>query len=494
VIETDVLILGDSLGGCAAAMRLARMGVDCVLAEQRPWIGGQMTSQAVPPDEHPWIEEFGSTALYREFRSRVRQAYRGSGRLSAEAAADPALNPGRGWVSRLCCRPAIARDVIEEMVGSRLRRVRGRVSAVDFDGRRIRNVLLDTENGWIAIAPKIVLEATETGDLLLRLPEEHSVMGAESRSEHGEPHAPEEARPASVQPVTWVCALEVGEPGPPVERPASYDEWRSWTPPAWPGPLFGWKYPNVRTGAASELPLLGEFSWFTYRQVVAPEVEPGERPGTLVNWPQNDQMKGPSFGDEMRQRSRDLTLSFVHWLQTEAGHPEMRLAPGLTGTEDGLAQAPYIRESLRIRALSTLREQDVSAEAHPGAVRAPRIADSICIGAYRIDLHPRVDGAPTLDLSSLPYQIPLGCLIPREIRNLIPACKNIGVTHIANGCTRLHPVEWGIGEAAAVLAAWCLREGREVQEAASCTCEIQQIAIEQGLELDWPEGAPLRAL
>jgi hypothetical protein len=40
--------------------------------------------------------------------------------------------------------------------------------------------------------------------------------------------------------------------------------------------------------------------------------------------------------------------------------------------------------------------------------------------------------------------------------NLLPACKNAGVTHITNGCYRLHPVEWNIGEAAGALAAYCL--------------------------------------
>ena len=38
-------------------------------------------------------------------------------------------------------------------------------------------------------------------------------------------------------------------------------------------------------------------------------------------------------------------------------------------------------------------------------------------------------------------------LLPVRMRNLFPACKNIGTTHITSGCYRLHPVEWGIGEA-----------------------------------------------
>ena len=37
-----------------------RNGMKVVLmTEETDWVGGQLTSQAVPPDEHPWIESFG---------------------------------------------------------------------------------------------------------------------------------------------------------------------------------------------------------------------------------------------------------------------------------------------------------------------------------------------------------------------------------------------------------------------------------------------------
>jgi hypothetical protein len=48
------------------------------LTEETAWVGGQLTSQAVPPDEYPWIEEFGATARYRELRKGIREYYRRS--------------------------------------------------------------------------------------------------------------------------------------------------------------------------------------------------------------------------------------------------------------------------------------------------------------------------------------------------------------------------------------------------------------------------------
>ena len=93
------------------------------------------------------------------------------------------------------------------------------------------------------------------------------------------------------------------------------------------------------------------------------------------------------------------------------------------------------------------------------AVTAARFDDSVGVGAYRIDLHPSTGGRNYVDVSSLPFQIPLGALIPQRVENLIPACKNIGTTHLTNGCYRLHPVEWTIGEAAGALVAHATQAG-----------------------------------
>src|SRR3954447_11132869 len=72
----DVAIIGGGVGGCAAAIAACRNGMRVIMTEETDWIGGQLTSQAVPPDEHPWIESFGCTALYRSYRNRVRDYYR----------------------------------------------------------------------------------------------------------------------------------------------------------------------------------------------------------------------------------------------------------------------------------------------------------------------------------------------------------------------------------------------------------------------------------
>src|SRR5262249_17370065 len=148
-------------------------------------------------------------------------------------------------------------------------------------------------------------------------------------------------------------------------------------------------------------------------------------------------------------------LSFFYWLQTEAprpdggeGWPGLRLRGDVTETTDGLAKMPYIRESRRIKAEFTIRQQHVAEAARLHQTYAERFSDSVGVGYYRIDLHPSTGGNNYIDVGSLPFQIPLGALLPVRMENLLPACKNIGTTHITNGCYRLHPIEWNIGEAA----------------------------------------------
>jgi hypothetical protein len=124
-----------------------------------------------------------------------------------------------------------------------------------------------------------------------------------------------------------------------------------------------------------------------------------------------------------------------------------------------------------------------------GVDQAANFPDSIGIGCYRIDLHPGTGKNNYIDISSLPFQIPLGALIPIRVENLIPACKNIGTTHITNGCYRLHPIEWNIGEAARLLSAFSLThrlKPRQIHQNAKLLQSFQTMLLNQGIELEWP--------
>ena len=61
-VAADLVIVGGGLGGCAAALAALEKNLSVILTEPTDWIGGQLTAQAVPPDEHGWIEQFGRNA------------------------------------------------------------------------------------------------------------------------------------------------------------------------------------------------------------------------------------------------------------------------------------------------------------------------------------------------------------------------------------------------------------------------------------------------
>ena len=88
----------------------------------------------------------------------------------------------------------------------------------------------------------------------------------------------------------------------------------------------------------------------------------------------------------------------------------------------------------------------------------------------------------------------MGSLIPIRMRNLIPACKNLGVTHLTNGCYRLHPVEWAIGEAAGMMAVSAVDQKLEVQtlyENKKIQAAYLRTLESRGVRRTWSETRPL---
>lgn len=520
-LNAPILVVGGGLGGVAAALAALRLGQTVVLTEESPWLGGQLTTQAVPPDENAWIETIGGTASYRMLRNEIRNYYRTYYPLSPSARAAAALSPGEGRVSPLCFEPKAAVAAIEGMLapyrsnGSLTVLTGTQPIGATTDGDRITSVTFDSGH---TVTASYVLDATELGDVL-ELSNVEWFCGAESQADTGELHALDgPAQPLDQQAITWCFAMDYrqGEDWT-IDRPDGYEFWRGYTPEFWPGPLLSWTdvvpitlEPRTHPLIAGEDSLTGGHSidrW-TYRRILSTRVfEPGFLASdvTLVNWPQNDYWLGPLIGvDETEKRrheeaAKQLSRSLLYWMQTEAprhdggaGYPELRLKE--------FALRPYVRESRRIKADFTIVEQHVGAEArnHRGS---EVFTDSVGIGCYRIDLHPSTgNGVPRtyVDIAVHPFQIPLGALIPVRMDNLLPAAKNIATTHITNGCYRTHPVEWNIGEAAGALAAYCLATGvppRAVRGKPEHLTDFQRLlAGRLGVELAWPDRIRTRVV
>ena len=527
-LKADLVIAGGGVGGCAAALSALRNGLTVIMTEETDWIGGQLTSQGVPPDEHIWIETHGAPASYRNYRTAVRNYYKTHYPITAQAKSKEHLNPGNAVVSELCHEPRVSLAVLNELLapyissGKLTLMIEHQVISADYSGNRVRAlkvISLHTGNETILVAPYFV-DATEMGDLL-PLTGTEFVTGTESRSDTQELHAPEKADPDNHQAFTMCFAMDY-QPGTNNvgQKPAEYEFWKNLVPemtPPWPGKLLDLSYSNPKTLEKKPLgfnpdgsPTDPYLNLWNYRRILARDnFTTGAYAGDIstVNWPQNDYTLGNLIGVTKKEfeqhvnRARQLSLSLFHWLQTEAprpdgkqGWPGLRLRKDIMGTEDGLAKYPYIREARRIKAHFTILEEHVGeanrvqvAGAEAGK-KAANFYDSVGVGYYHIDLHPSSRRQNYIDFASLPFQIPLGAFLPKRMENLLPACKNIGTTHITNGCYRLHPVEWSIGESVGLLVVYALKNSLipyQVREGKDVLAKFQDFIRSQGVETQW---------
>lgn len=528
VLRKDTIIIGGGLGGVASSLALLKQGHSVLLTEETDWLGGQLTSQGVPPDEHQWIESHGAPDSYLDFRKKVRSYYQNNYPIIDSLKENAALNPGNGAVSRLCHEPTVALRVIESLLAPYI--ANGQLTVMlkttpisaEVDNNKVMAVLVKSNEITYKLYADYFVDATELGDLLPLTGTEY-ITGTESKSQTNELHAPDKADTTNNQAFTMCFAIDyVPNEDHTIEKPKDYDFWYNHVPPLsppWSGKILGLHYSDPRTLKPKELGFHPEgeqtenkLNLWNYRRIIdknnfTPSFFKGDI--TIVNWPQNDYMLGNLIDVSKKEfnkhidRAKQLSLSLLYWLQTEAPRPDggkgwkgLRLRKDIMGTEDGLAKYPYVRESRRIKAEFTVLEEHVgrenralSAMPNEDKTKAKHFEDSVGIGYYHIDLHPTSNGVNYVDFSSLPFQIPLGSLLPIRMENIFPANKNIGTTHITNGCYRLHPVEWSIGEAVGHLISYAKHTGvapRQIRKDNHILKEFQKYLHQQGVPTEWP--------
>jgi hypothetical protein len=467
--KVQVLVWGGGSGGIAAALQAARAGAATLLLTPGPWLGGMVSAAGVcAPDGNeltPWQTGLWGALL------------RALGRME----------PGgldQNWVSCFGYRPASAEAILrgwlaaepllEWWPGCRLRQA-------SRSGDRIASVTVEQGGASHCLLPQIVIDGSDRGDLfpLVQAPFR---FGWEPREQWQEPSAPAaEALNTDpffgdqpVQSPTWVSMGQLDERGG-SGAPAGA-AWRQ-QPPVLPPPF------TAATAA------FGLERTITY----------GRLPGGLVmlNWPlhgndwhhglgrafQDDDGEGSSqaaeLAREMRAHSTAFSLALQQasdgWLQPGAVFPSLEAAAAgqLTGGES-LALMPYWREGRRLVARDLVREQDLLPQG-PGACIAPLPLDgeghttAIAVGNYANDHHYPGEDWPLAPKScrwggrwsGTPFTIPYGALVSEGLSNLLAADKCFGVSHMANGATRLQPLVLNIGQAAGLAAALCVREGLE---------------------------------
>lgn len=202
--------------------------------------------------------------------------------------------------------------------------------------------------------------------------------------------------------------------------------------------------------------------------------------------------------------AKQRALEFVYYLQTAAhdrvgNFPQsfryMALADDY-GTADRLPPKPYLREGLRLEAITIVTELDVRTESHEPKWAKTTYPDSVFGWQFNLDFHPTrrkfVDDDPTK-----PWQghhhgsrdwstdtdratFPLRGLVPAKMEGLLGASKNLGVTSMVQSALRLHGQMMHVGAASGTLAAIALREGispREIATTPGRVAEIQRILV-----------------
>lgn len=454
--HTDVLVVGGGTGGTAAAIQAARRGAKTILVSEFSWLGGMLTSAGVSVPDGNELVAF-QTGMWGAFLRELQQRQ------------PEGLD--HSWVSFFSFDPRLGAQIFAQWVRDlpNLNWIVGQVPrAVLRQGDRIVGV----EFAEFTVSAQITIDATELGDLLA-LAEIPYRWGWEWRSQWGEPSAPIAANELTtkypVQAPTWVGLMQdFGEAiAPEIPPPPSYN-------------------PEIFAGAWKNY---GAEQFLNY----------GRLPGNLfmLNWP----ICGNDYGEgldrlvssaaaraEFLQESLWHTQGFLHYIQSQLGR-RYGLAEGVfpvyshvgghspAPLHHGAAYAlhPYYRESRRVVGMATVREQGIlpSTGGRVAALPVDRAGISaIAIGNYANDHHYPGFDFPLQPKSirwggrwtGTPFTVPYGCLIPDAIDGFLVCEKNISVSHIANGATRLQPVVMNLGQAAGMAAALCISRGCQPRE------------------------------
>ncbi len=448
-LTTDVLIVGGGTGGTAAAIQAARRGAQTIIVSETYWLGGMLTSAGVAAPDGNELAAF-QTGLWGQYvRSLITH--------------QPG-NLDNSWVSMFSYDPRIGAKIFTDWEQSlpNLKWISGQTPIeVLQQNNRITGVRFTD----FLIKAKVTLDATELGDLLALADVPHR-WGWEWQAEFDEKSAPitpnNLTQKYPVQSPTWVVILKDfgSDEAPEIIAPPHH------TPEQF---IEAWESH-------------GSEQFINY----------GRLPGGLlmINWPLHGNDYGVDIGrlidsnkrHEFLQESLWHSQSFACFIQTQLGR-RYGLAEDVfpVATLGGGAYAlhPYYRESRRLIGLTTLREQDILPVT--GGKVAPLSKNAVALGNYANDHH-----YPGMDFplqpksirwggrwTGTPFTIPYGCLVPLSTDGLLVCEKNISVSHITNGATRLQPVVMNIGQAAGMAAALCIELGcqprdlsvRRIQEA-----------------------------
>lgn len=449
-LSTDVLVIGGSTSGTAAAIAAARQQVEVLVVEETPMLGGMVSAQGVSATDGNYELH---TGIWKEFQDSLFAHYGSPEALMT------------GWVSLMQFEPHVADRIFKNILGSEEKAsvIHGyHVVAVEKVGDAVKGAVFEDGNGRkLKVNAKVTIDATDLGDVLPLSGTEYS-LGMDDKGKTGESKYADVANDV-VQDLTLVGVLKDYGPDADmtIDEPEGFD--RS-------------EFDGLNiTSEGKSIPVE---SVLTY----------GKLPGGkyMLNWPGrhgNDvylQIVELSHGErqEALKAARAKTLRFIYYIQTVLGYRNLGIADDEFDTPDGLAYLPYNREGRRLKGVTVMTIDDME-----DRYRNNRYRTAISVGNYPVDHHhSQYGGKLSIHFPKVPsFSVSAGVLIPEKTDGLIVSDKAISVTNLANGSTRLQPVVMATGQAAGTLAALSVLEG--VQPRNIPVRRLQSSLLEQGCYL-----------
>jgi FAD dependent oxidoreductase len=531
----DVVVIGGSLGGVAAASQAMRSGSTTCLIELTPWLGGQISSQGVSAlDESQALQaEETLSKSWNDFKAVLKEQSVQLPPWTNRPTPQKVESTNSCWVGLLCFPPQAGATASEQLLKTASAKAPDShwstataFKGAEFDatGRQITTVYavrrtprdpnyrpkgrfsaeLASWYSWsrndefektpLKLQAKpgkrlIVIDATDTGELIGWAGIPHR-LGSESLATTGERNASRQDNSDCTQAFTYPFVLAIHDDKgaslkalTQLESDYSKEEHRS-------------------DFDLQNFPVFSGRSFFNYRRIVS--MAPGDPyqstpvlgDMSLINWNRGNDWKfmDPPLiltSDQIEQsgqrknwlggisvpalrHAENHAFLFAHWLlENHAKQLPLTYLYGAEsplGTQSGLSMVPYIREGRRIVGRKAYDQREFAIREADLRVDMSGTRDfsqtAIARIHYSIDIHGCVyrngnaDGeaasAGVFETHVRPTLIPLEALIPQGVDNLLMGGKSIAVTHIANGMTRIHQSEWGIGSAAGATAGWLI--------------------------------------
>ena len=512
-LKADVLVVGGTESGCAAAVQAARMGVtNVVLVNDIEWLGGQFSAEALAAIDENREGSYNGTVpiprsgMFREVIGRIEAVnsnkFAGVSRPGNTRVITTCLPSDAEGAFRNLLKPYETQGLVARYSG--YYPVQALTNA---DGSALEGlVFASTSAGGTSLIVRagVTIDASDWGDAI-RLSGAAYTFGPDLQADYGEPLAPTSRTGyplTDMNPITYDQVVVEQSQDSPIPAPAGYDS-RNFTVGAWSSLGFTQAYTARRLVDHYAYPQInhpdvillndphGDYPLTPLPTNVVLSLEALEPGASSKNIVEMTRAQRQVIFDDAKRRS----LCYLYYLQTivhsnltDKTHSFLHFAlSDEFGTADHLPPKPYVRESLRLKAAYVVRQQDTLGWSSTGASDSRAFArmmfpDAVMSWQFEYDFHPTRRTFSDNGSSSGPWYgsfvgnrtwgkggtgkavFPLRALVPIRVNGLLGAQKNLGYTSIVSSSLRLHDQSMAVGQAAGAAAAVALRRGVQVRE------------------------------